>query len=164
MNKFTEPAMAARRAIIALSVMLTGLALTASLTPVAQASLDGCRADPVIYLSDGTALDVSADIGTDVSNITSIAYFVHVPPGLHMLLYLATPTIGFQGKEVFTLYNDAPAGQYKTDTYVRTVNKGVGVTSQTTLVGLYLFNLSLSIQSEPASGYSGQHIWMTIYR
>src|SRR5713101_10058586 len=99
MSKIAELAMAARRGIIALSVMLAGLALTASLAPVAQASLDGCRADPVIYLSDGTALDVSADIGTSVSNVTAITYFVHVPPGLHMILYLATPTLGFKGKE-----------------------------------------------------------------
>jgi hypothetical protein len=164
MQKFAKLAMAARRAMIALSIMLTGLALTASLTPVVQASLDGCRSDPVIYLSDGTALDVTADIGTSVSNVTTIAYFVHVPPGLHMILYLATPTLGFKGKEVFTLYNDAPAGQYKTDTYVLTVNKAVAVTSQTTLVGLYLTSLRLSLQSKPASGYSGHHIWTTIYR
>ena len=164
MKKLTQLVIAARRAIIALSIMLTGLALTASLTPVAQASLDGCRADPVIYLSDGTALDVTADIGTDVSNITTIAYLVHVPPGLHMLLYLATPTLGFKGKEIFILFNDAPARQYKTDTYVLTNNEDVEVTAQTTLVGLYLTNLSLKAQSLAADGYSGDQLWTTIYR
>jgi hypothetical protein len=153
-----------RQAIIVLSILLTGLALSPLLIPVTEAALDGCRADPVIYLSDGTALDVSVDIGTGVSNITTIAYVVHVPRGLRMLLYVATPTIGFQGKESFALVNDAPAGQYKTDTLVLTKIKGVNVTSNTTLVGVYLTSLSLSIQAKPASGFSGNHLWTTIYR
>jgi hypothetical protein len=138
--------------------------VTTSVTPVAQASFDGCRSDPVILFSDGTALDVTAAIGTSVSNVTGIAYYIHVPSGVHVLVYLATPNIGFKGKEVFVLFNDAPAGQYTTDTFVQTSNQGVGVTAQTTLVGLYLTNVSLNLQSQPASGYSGSQLWTTIYR
>ena len=153
-----------RQAIIVLSILLTGLALTPVLVPVAEAAFDGCRSDPVIYLSDGTALDLSADIGTDVSNVTAIAYSVHVPRGLRMLAYAATPTLGFQGKETFVLLNDAPAGQYKTDTLVLTKNNGVSVTSNTTLAGVYLTSLSLSLQTKPATGFSGDHVWTTLYR
>lgn len=154
----------AKHAIVAASIFVTGLLLASPLTPAAQASLDGCRSDPVIYLSDGTALDLSADIGTSVSNVTKIAYAVHVPAGLSMLAYAATPTVGFQGKETFSLFDDAPSGQYKTDTYVLTTYKGVAVTAQTTLVGVYLTSLALSLQSKPASGYSGSQLWTTIYR
>jgi hypothetical protein len=99
-----------------------------------------------------------------VSNITGIAYFVHVPLGLHVLLYVATPNIGFKGKETFVLFNDAPAGQYETDTFVQTSNKGVAVTATTTMVGVYLSSLGLSLHSQPASGYSGDQLWTTINR
>ena len=164
MRTVTEILTMARRAIIAISVMLAGLALTPTLTPAAQASFDGCRSDPIIYLSDGTALDLTADIGTNVSNITEITYSVHVPRGLNVLLYLATPNIGFKGKEAFVLFNDAPAGQYETDTFVQTSNQGVAVTARTTLVGVYLSSLGLSLHSQPASGYSGDQLWTTLYR
>jgi hypothetical protein len=164
MSKVPQLAMAARRAIIAMSMLLAGLALAAPVTPVAQAALDGCRSDPVIYLSDGTALDISADVSTSVSNVTSIAYFVHVPQGLHAILYLATPTLGFRGKETFVLLNDAPARQYQIDTLVGTRNGAVAVTAHTTLVGVYLLNLSLSLQAKAASGFSGADVWTTVYR
>lgn len=154
----------AGRGIVATSVFLASLALAASVAPVAQAALDGCRADPVIYLSDGTALDVTADINTNAANITGIAYTVHVPAGLRVVLYLATPTLGFKGKETFTLVNDAAAGQYRTDTYIKTSNSGVSLTARTSLVGAYLTNLGISLQSKPVSGYSGNHLWTTVYR
>ena len=118
----------------------------------------------MIYLSDGTALDVTADIGTSANNITGIAYTVHVPAGLRAVLYLATPTLGFKGKEAFTLVNDAPAGQYRTDTLINTSNSSVAVTAHTTLVGVYLANLGISLQSKPAAGHSGDHLWTTMYR
>jgi len=164
MIKVTQLATAARRAVIAVSVLLAGLALAAPITPTAQAALDGCRSDPVIYLSDGTALDISANINTSVSNVTTIAYYVHVPPGLHAILFLTTPTLGFQGKEVFKMFNDAPAGQYKTDTVVGTNTAAVPVTAQTTLVGVYLTNLSLSLQSKAVNGYTGHDVWTIVYR
>lgn len=154
----------ARRGMVAASVFLSGLALAASLAPVAQAALDGCRADPVIYLSDGTALDVTADVNTNAANITGIAYTVHVPAGLRAVLYLTTPTLGFKGKETFTLVNDAPAGQYRTDTFINTSNGGVGVTARTSLVGVYLANLGVSLQSKPITGFSGDHLWTTVTR
>ena len=153
-----------RRAVIVVGILFTGLGLGSGFAPAAEAALDGCRSDPVIYLSDGTALDLSVDIGTPVSNVATIQYFVHVPRGLHMLLYVATPTIGFQGKESFTMLYDAPAAQYSTDTLVQTRIRGVSMTSHTTLVGVYLWSLGLSLQAKPASGFNGQHLWTTLYR
>jgi hypothetical protein len=153
-----------RRALLIASILFSLLALNAPVTLPTEASLDGCRSDPAIYLSDGTALDVTVDIGTDVSNVTKIAYVVHVPAGFQVLLYAATPTLGFEGKETFAVINDAPAGQYQTDTFVKTTTDDVVVTSYTTLVGVDVFHLDLSAQSEPASGFSGQHLRTTVYR
>src|SRR5215510_10660010 len=105
------------RVLLATGVLVSGLVMAVSLALPAQAALDGCRADPVIDLSDGTALDISADISTSAANITGITYTLHVPKGLRAVLYVATPTLGFKGKESFLLVNDAPAGQYRSDTY-----------------------------------------------
>src|SRR5262245_35863040 len=91
----------ASRVLIATGVLVSGLVVAVTIASPAQAALDGCRADPVIYLSDGTALDVTADISTSAANITGIAYTLHVPKGLRAILYVATPTLGFKGKEVF---------------------------------------------------------------
>jgi hypothetical protein len=140
------------------------LSVLVASVPVSEAALDGCRSDPVIYLSDGSAIDLSANIGTSVTNVKAISYTVHVPAGLKMILYAATPTLGFRGKESFALVNDSPAGHYSTDTLVQTSNRGVSATSQTTLVGVYVSGLKVSLQSKPASGYAGQHLWTTISR
>src|SRR5437867_7690346 len=149
MSRFSQFALRVRRIVMAVSVLLGGWLLAAPLTPAVQAALDGCRADPVIYLSDGSALDVTADIGTSAGNISSIAYTLHVPAGLRAVLYVATPTLGFKGKETFTLVNDAPAGQYRTDTFIKTSNRGVNVTARTSLVGVYLLNVAVSLESKP---------------
>jgi hypothetical protein len=159
-----SPKLIARRVLFIASILFSLLALNAPLTLPTEAALDGCRSDPAIYLSDGTTLDLSVDIGTDVSNVTKIAYVVHVPAGLQVRLYAATPTLGFEGKETFSVINDAPSGVYKTDTLVKTTTDDVGVTAYTTLVGVSVFNLDLSIQSEPASGFNGQHLRTTVYR
>ena len=132
--------------------------------PASDAMFDGCRSDPVLYLSDGSALDVSASIGTSVSNVTAISYTVHVPAGLKVVLFVATPTLGFQGKEAFAVVNDAPAGRYSTDTLVQTTTRDTSVSSQTTLAGVYLASLKLSLQSKPANGFNGQHLWTTVSR
>ena len=164
MKQVRELAQGARRVFVVAIVLLTGLAMAAPLTPVAQAALDGCRADPVIYLSDGTVLDVTADIDTSATNITGIAYTLHVPRGVKALLYVATPPLGFRGKEAFALVNDAPAGQYQTDTLVQTGASSVSVTAHTSLAGVYLFQLGVSLQSKAAIGRSGDHLWTTVYR
>jgi hypothetical protein len=164
MRKDFKMGLVARRAALAASVLMASLAAAAPFTPAAQAALDGCRADPVIYLSDGTALDVTADISGSVADITTIAYTVHMPAGVHAILYLATPTLGFRGKEIFTVYNDAPAGTYQTDTYVATKSATVPVTVRTSLVGVYLLNLKLSLQSKPVTGTSGNHLWTYLSR
>ena len=52
-----------------------------ALAPTANAAVVGCRADPVVKLSDGTVLDVSVAIDADVSDVSEIHYTVHGPLG-----------------------------------------------------------------------------------
>ncbi|HMO59169.1 MAG TPA: hypothetical protein PKC19_17580 [Roseiflexaceae bacterium] len=127
------------------------------LTPVADAALRGCRSDPVVILSDGTILDVQAEIGTSVSNVREIHYVVHGPPGVSLVAAISTPTIGFTGKETFTYYADSRPGVYVTETLVHTSINGVPVTSHTTFAKTTIFSgISLWVEYAPVKGFNGE--------
>jgi hypothetical protein len=119
------------RRALALAVVLL-LSLT-SMPPV-DADVLRCRSDPAVLLSDGTILDLSADIGTLLWNIERVDYVLRVPRGLRPVLVLTTPswptTI-----ETFTIRADRPPGVYDSSTVVRTKTKDVDVTANL-LVGL----------------------------
>lgn len=151
--------------LITLSFLLFGLTMSASFAPRAAASVGGCRSDPIVTLSDGTVLDVSADIDTDVANMREIHYVVHGPRGVKLLLALSTPTLGFEGKETFTYYDDAAPKQYITETLVQTTNDRVSVTAHTTFVNvaLDLRNL-LTLQYQPVKGFNNQILRMLLER
>src|SRR4029079_1830933 len=82
------------------AVLLTGLVQTA-----AFAKLLACRSDPVVLLSDGTVVDVSADIETLPFNVTEVHYTLHIPEGLSAVLIVHTPT-WLTSTETFTIYAD----------------------------------------------------------
>ncbi len=132
-------------------------------TSVAEAKLSSCRGDPVFVFSDGTILDVTVEIGTDVSNVTEIHYVVHGPPGVELVTSLSTPTLGFTGKEFVTYYADGRPDRFVTDTLVRTKVKDVPVTAYSTFAGLDLGLLpSLSVQYKPIRGFNDQHLIATL--
>jgi len=120
----------------------------------------------VFTLSDGTILDLTAVIGTDVANITEINYVVHGPKGTWLILALSTPTIGFKGKEHVTYVADAAPKQYITDTLVKTSISNVTASSQTIFAGngLLSLQLSLSAQYTTAKGWAGEHLISTLHK
>jgi hypothetical protein len=120
----------------------------------------------VFVLSDGTILDLTAVIDTDVANITEINYVVHGPKGVTLVASLSTPTIGFKGKERVTYVADTAAKQYITDTLVQTSIRNVHATSQTVFAGngLLALQLSLSAQYTTAEGWTGQHLISTLHK
>lgn len=148
----------AKRTLSLLSLLLL-LAVSASPARTAEAALGGCRTDPVFILSDGTVLDVSVDINTDVSNVTNIRYEVHGPKGISLITFISTPTLGFAGKELVTYYADARPNHYWTDSWVETGPSNVGVTAYTTFAGLSLWQrIALSAQYQTISGFNAQHL------
>jgi hypothetical protein len=149
------------------SLLLSGLLLAMLFgAPAASASLGGCRADPVFVLSDGTILDLTAVIGTDVANITEINYVVHGPKGVVLVASLSTPTLGFKGKEHVTYVGDAAPKVYITDTLVQTTAKNVPASSQTIFAGngLLALQLSLTAQYTTAQGWAGEHLISTLHK
>jgi hypothetical protein len=136
--------------------LLIGLVMSGPLAPISEAAAAGCRSDPIIILSDGTILDVTAEIGTDVSNVSEIHYAVHGPHNTKVLS-ISIPTLGYTGKETFTYYDDTAPKQYITEVLVQTTYNQVGVTTNTTFanVTIDLTNL-LTLQYKPIQGFNNQ--------
>ena len=136
--------------------LLIGLVMSEPLAPISKAAAAGCRSDPVVVLSDGTILDISAAIDTDVSNVREIHYAVHGPRDVKVIS-ISIPTLGFTGKETFTYYDDAAPKQYITETLVQTTYNQVNVTAHTTFANVTL-GLSdlLTLQYEPIKGFNNQ--------
>lgn len=143
--------------ITLVGLLLIGLAMSEPFAGISEAAAGGCRADPIVILSDGTILDVSADIGTAVSNVREIHYVVHGPREVRLVSAISTPTLGFQGKETFMYYADAAPNQYITETLVQTTYNQVSVTAHTTFVNVTI-SLSdlLTLQYKPINGFNNQ--------
>lgn len=90
------------------------------------ARLIACRSDPVVILSDGTIVDISADIDTMLWNVTEVHYTLHVPQGLRPILVVHTPT-WLTSTETFAIFSDNDTNQYTSTTMVRTRGQNVEV-------------------------------------
>lgn len=124
----------------------------------ATAAFKGCRFDPVVVLSDGTVLDIQAEVSTDIGNVREINYTLRAPRGVTVVAVISTPTPGFTGKETFTYYDDAKPYEYITETLVRTSDGRVPVKSYTTFGANSLLDGGslLSAQLRIVEGYSDQ--------
>jgi hypothetical protein len=98
-----------------------GLLLLVALlaAPGAQAAASVCRTDPIVWLSDGHKVTLSASIGTELSKVQQVTYTLHAPAGLTVSSIVHTAG-GLGTKEVFYFYADQPAKHYTTETVVRT--------------------------------------------
>jgi len=63
------------------TVVLTTLALLLAPRSSARAKISGCRSDPVVLLSTGVAVDLSAAIDDAATDVQQVAYTVHAPVG-----------------------------------------------------------------------------------
>lgn len=112
-----------------------------------------CRSDPVVILSNGLVLDLSANISVLPWKVEQVDYVLHVPEGVSLVLSIATPT-WLTTVETFTIIDDAAPGEYHSETTVYTTNGNATVTAQTILVSA--LGLQLDIASAP--GVEGQVI------
>lgn len=66
--------------ILALAALCSGL-----MTNPVHAAISGCRADPTVTLSNGVSISMWATMQTDISNVESVNYVLHVPTGVTMI-------------------------------------------------------------------------------
>ena len=137
------------------AVVLVALA-TLLIASSAWAAALRCRSDPTILLSDGTVIDVSADIGTGIWNVTSVSYTVQIPIGLVAVAVIRTPDWPTT-KEFFAISSDSCPGVFGATTVVRTASNPVEVTATELVTTL------LSVGSASTSGKNGQKLVTTVY-
>jgi hypothetical protein len=140
-----------RRLILAVA-MLAAVS-TLALPGHAHASYSSCRSDPALVLTNGSVLDLSASIGADLSNVSSVTYVVHLPAKVGVLLAVNTDSL-MGIKEHFVTYSDDTSNTYDAYTTVQLTSGTSTVTANETVISV----LQLSISSPNVSGASGTAI------
>jgi hypothetical protein len=137
--------------LLAAAALQIGLVLGPLLSHDAAAQFAPCRSDPVVSLTNGAQIDLSATISDSTSDVKKVVYVVHAPAGTKLLSVVDTS--GLLGlTETVQLYADDATNTFDTYTTVYTGRSGVAVTATTTVVSA----LNLTLGSGSASGQSGQ--------
>jgi len=111
------------------ALLSVGLLASPLLAPRAHAIIGGCRGDPVVVLSNGTALDLNATADTDASTVRRIAYTLHAPVGTQVV---SVTSLG--PRETLSFLADNAPHTYDTVTRVDATTAGAAVTTTTTAV------------------------------
>lgn len=132
-----------------LAPLVAGLCLAAVPPGTARASIGGCRSDPVVTLSNGVVLDLSATIADTADDVRGTTYTLHAPVGTGVVAVVGTD--GVLGlTERFVFQADQVPSTYVTQTVVRTGQGGVAVSVTTDVVG------AGATLTGTAAGVSGQ--------
>lgn len=141
-----------RRAALGVAVVAAGVAIGGLNAHQASAVL-ACRADPVVFLSNGVKINLSATLyNTRGSDVRGIIYTLHAPAGASVTNVVYTGG-AFAGKESFVFFDDNAAHSYDSTTYVDTVSQGVSVTATAQAAGN-----KTGVPPVSASGYDHQNI------
>jgi hypothetical protein len=118
---------------VLIAYLITGLILYIS---PANAGLGGCRADPIVFLSNGQQVRMTVAVDTDAADVQQITYTLHAPVGtsINKVVYTGGP---LQDKEQVLFYADRPANSYITDTVVASASSDVSVLASTFLTSTF---------------------------
>lgn len=117
---------------------------TVSLTLAGSVS---CRRDPIIWLSDGTRLQVVVTVETTADELQNILYTVHVPEDVTSTKIVYPGGTKAAIEEVVVVSDLAPRS-YSIDTLVTTRTPGVAV----------VVDMMVESQRSSIAGVSGEHI------
>lgn len=145
----------ARRLGLTTAVGVAGLLGSALAAPSAHA-MQACFSDPIVYLTNGQQVDLSASIADSATDVSSVTYTLYVPAHVHVLRVVYTGG-AFAGKEHLIVYEASSADpSYTSNTTLATVTPGVGLTAHSRVTG------SLGTAQASASGQSGQAIALNV--
>jgi hypothetical protein len=135
---------AMRRAVSGL-IVLIGMVVSAGGALPAQASHSACRTDPIVILSDGHRLNLTAVVNIDSSGVQQVNYTLHIPSGVGLTRIIYTQ--GVPGlRESFAYSADQAARHYGTTTTIRTPGGTytAGATLQIALAGAIVGTASVT--------------------
>lgn len=128
-------------------LFLMAVALVGAMPRFASAAIVSCRADPIVTLSNGKVVQMTAFMETDAANVQMITYTLRAPKGT-TVVNVAYTGGELANKEKFVFYADRSSNNYGTETVVTTHTAGVRVSAQTRIGG----------QSATISGLSGERL------
>ncbi len=128
--------------------LLMLIAMSIMAVQSAHATLRACRADPIVWLSNGESVQMTTAIAADAADVRKITYTLHVPEGLEATKIVYTGG-ALTSKEEVVFVADMLPGQYSTDTVVTMRQKGVSVTATTGTSGIY---------RDEVTGLSNEHL------
>ena len=137
----------ARRKLLGAVALAMSLLAMPAMSGHAWASFAGCGTDPTVTLSNGTVVTLSANIGTDISNVQQVSYVLHVPHNL-TISNISYDQYGYL--ESVQLAQDQIGNNFVTETTVQTSLPAVPVTAYTTLSGKQV--------TQSITGVSGQDL------
>ena len=118
-----------------------------------------CQSDPVVTLSNGDVLDLSAVVDDSTDDVQQVSYTLHAPVGTSVTSEVDTSALG--PKDTFQFYADEPAGTYRAGTKVTTLTPQISVAATTDLVSLLSLNGKV-LSTASTSGQSPQTLWMNV--
>ena len=126
-----------------LGAALFSAGLVASLlgAPSHAHAAGACRSDPIVTLSNGLVVHLSATVYDAPSDITAITYTMHAPVGTSVVSVVYPPDPN-NIPQTFQFYADNPAGAWDSYTYVNTKTTGIGVTATAEVANLATFAAS----------------------
>src|SRR5436305_10619659 len=99
----------ARRAghlLLGVTVLSASLLARSLLAPATHAAIGDCRSDPVVTLSNGHALDLSAVVDDTTTDVRQVSYTLHAPLGTWVTSEVDTSALG--PRDTFPFYADQP--------------------------------------------------------
>jgi hypothetical protein len=123
------------RTVIALP-LLVGIILNVCLLLEVSAGLRACRGDPIVWLSNGAKVTITANIAADASQVKLITYTVHAPRSLSVRSVVYTGGALQDKERVVVLFDRTSGYQIEVVTTLVstvapvTINAAVGYTRQ----------------------------------
>lgn len=145
---FNKRLMFVRRSRLYMMIALLGVAVLLQQPLTVAAAIRSCRADPIVWLSNGDTIQMTVEIAADVADVQGILYTLHAPVGVTVDRIVYTGG-ALQNKEEVVFVADQAPGHYVTDTVVTARGKGKPVTANTNYGGQFRGSVA---------GLSGDHL------
>jgi hypothetical protein len=145
----------ARHLLLGAAILSATVLACSPVAPDAQAGTGACTSEPVAILSNGYAIDVTANVGTSASDVQNVSYTLNIPKGVSLVSWTDTATLG--PRDTYSVNANNNAGNYTVGVSAKTGTQA-SVTASTDLVNATHAHVS----SNSASGQSNQQLWMSV--